>query len=409
MPTEILMPALSPIMEEGTLARWLVAEGDSVATGDPLAEIETEKATLEFEATGDGTIGRILVGEGTSDVRVGTPIATLLKPGETTLDPGEGAAAGPEAATRTDARGEAAPAGSSETRAPAPPDHARLFASPLARRVAAERGIDLRGLAGSGPQGRIIRADLDRADAPVSDSAHGAECPPPPADTSPDAERPDDEAARGTIAARVSGAPSTVPQVTLRRDIRVDALLSCRTEINRQRGAAVEVIDFVVKACALALQTVPEANATWAEDRLLRVTPSDVAVVVEGATRTPVLHDAEARPLSALSTELAALFACARAGRLSPDGTRGGALAVSDLGMYGVDSFDAIVTPAQSAILAVGAARTAPVVDAEGTCGAATVMSLSLSVDRRVMDSVTGAALLREIAAALEHPVAMLA
>jgi pyruvate dehydrogenase E2 component (dihydrolipoamide acetyltransferase) len=423
MPTEILMPALSPTMEEGKLVKWLVAEGDSVAEGDLLAEIDMDKATLEFEATGEGVIGRILVAEGTGGIRVGTPIALLLAPGETASDLGAPATAGPEAATRADARGEAAPAGSSELRAPPGDGAARIPASPLARRIAAERGVDLRGVTGSGPGGRIIRADLDRAvgteaQASMPPRAAAPDRSGPSSDRTIDTARPHEEVAldtmRSTIAARMSEASRTVPQFTLRRDIRVDALLACRDGINRRRpprGAPPSLTDFIVKACALALQAVPEANAIWAEDRILRLEPSDlaVAVAVEGGVCTPVLRDAEMRTLSDLSAERAELATQARNGRLAPEAAQGGALAISNLGMFGVESFDAIVTPPQSAILAIGAAHRTPVVDADGAVTTATVMSVSLGVDHRVFDGATGATLLREIAEALEHPLAMLA
>jgi len=416
MPTEILMPALSPTMEEGRLVKWLVAEGDSVAEGDLLAEIDMDKATLEFEATGEGVIGRILVGEGTGGIRVGTPIALLLAPGETASDLGAPATAAPEAATRADARGEAAPAGSSEARAPTGDTGARIPASPLARRIAAERGVDLRRLTGSGPGGRIIRADLDRARARGADAAQERSA--PSTDSAIDTARPHEEVAlgtmRSTIAARMSEASRTVPQFTLRRDIRVDALLACRDGINRRRpprGVPPSLTDFIVKACALALQAVPEANAIWAQDRILRLEASDlaVAVAVEGGVCAPVLRDAEARTLSDLSAERAELATQARNGRLAPEAAQGGALAISNLGMFGVESFDAIVTPPQSAILAIGAARRTPVVEADGVVTTATVMSVSLGVDHRVFDGAAGARLLREIAEALEHPLAMLA
>jgi len=416
MPTEILMPALSPTMEEGRLVKWLVAEGDRVSEGDLLAEIDMDKATLEFEATGEGVIGRILVGEGTGGIKVGAPIALLLAPGETAPAPGPTPAAAPEAATRADARGEAAPAGSSEARAPTGDTGARIPASPLARRIAAERGVDLRGVTGSGPGGRIIRADLDRAPARGADAA--PERSGLATDRTIDTARPHEEVAldpmRSTIAARMSEASRTVPQFTLRRDIRVDALLACRDEINRRRpprGVPPSLTDFIVKACALALQAVPEANAIWAQDRILRLERSDlvVAVAVEGGVCTPVLRDAETRTLSDLAAERAELATQARAGRLAPEAAQGGALAISNLGMFGVESFDAIVTPPQSAILAVGAAQRTPVVDAAGAVTTATVMSVSLGVDHRVFDGATAASLLREIAEALEHPLAMLA
>ena len=431
MPTEILMPALSPTMEEGTLAKWLVKEGDSVASGDLLAEIETDKATMEFEAADEGVIGKLLVAEGSAGVKVNTPIAVLLGEDESEDDIAEPAARpAPEAARPSDADAEAAPAGRSETAAPPAGkrgDGARIFASPLARRIAADRGIDLAQITGSGPRGRIVKADVEAAGAPKPAAAEApAQAAPPAPAPGPDAgqiaalyaDRDYQEVTldgmRKTIAARLTEAKQQIPHFYLRRDIHLDALLSLRAEINRQlapREIKLSVNDFIIKACAAALQQVPEANAVWAGDRILRLTPSDVAVAVaiEGGLFTPVLRDAHQKSLSALSTEMKDLAARARDRKLSPQEYQGGSFAISNLGMFGIENFDAVINPPHGAILAVGAGVQKPVVQADGTLGVATVMSVTLSVDHRVIDGALGAQLLAAIKDGLENPLALLA
>ena len=431
MPTEILMPALSPTMEEGTLAKWLVKEGDEVSSGDLLAEIETDKATMEFEAVDDGVIGKLLVAEGSEGVKVNTPIAVLLEEGESAEDIGRPAAAAPAAeAAPAPAKAEA-PAAAPAAPAPAAPETAggeRVFASPLARRIAAEKGIDLSRVQGSGPRGRIVKADLEGVSAApkpaAAPAAALAAAPAAPAGPSAEAvlkmyqDREFEEVAldgmRKTIAARLTEAKQSIPHFYLRRDIRLDALLAFRGQINKQleaRGVKLSVNDFIIKACALALQQVPEANAVWAGDRMLKLKPSDVAVAVaiEGGLFTPVLRDAEAKTLSALSTEMKDLAARARDRKLAPHEYQGGSFAISNLGMFGIDSFDAVINPPHGAILAVGAGVKKPVVDAEGQVSVATVMSVTLSVDHRVIDGALGAQLLQAIVENLENPMAMLA
>ncbi len=438
MPTEILMPALSPTMEEGKLAKWLVKEGDSVAAGDLIAEIETDKAVMEFEATEDGIIGKLLVEEGAEAVAVNTPIALLLEEGESLSD-----AAAPVAAAV-----EAAPAPATEAPSPATPKPAapaaqdaegkRVFASPLARRIAAQKGIDLTQISGSGPNGRIVKADVEAAStrpapapaqapagAPAAPAAAPAAAPvpaPAPVEASAIArlyegreyEEIPLDGMRKTIAARLSEAKQTIPHFYLRRDIRLDALLALRGEINaglKARGVKLSVNDFLIKACALALQQVPAANAVWAGDRLLRLKPSDVAVAVaiEGGLFTPVLQDADKKSLSALSAEMKDLAERARARRLAPHEYQGGAFAISNLGMFGIDNFDAVINPPHGSILAVGAGVKKPVVEEDGSLGVATVMSVTLSCDHRVIDGALGAEFLNAIKANLENPLAMLA
>ncbi|WP_212525977.1 pyruvate dehydrogenase complex dihydrolipoamide acetyltransferase [Actibacterium sp. MT2.3-13A] len=432
MPTEILMPALSPTMEEGTLAKWLVKEGDSVSSGDLLAEIETDKATMEFEAVDDGVIGKLLVAEGSEGVKVNTPIAVLLEESESASDIGGTAPAAPAAAAPapTPAKAET-PAAVTAARAPAAPHAAggdRIFASPLARRIAAEKGIDLSQVQGSGPRGRIVKADLEgvRAAPKPAAAAPAPAAAPAAAHAGPSTEavlkmyegRAYEEVPldgmRKTIAARLTEAKQTIPHFYLRRDIRLDALLAFRGQLNKQlesRGVKLSVNDFIIKACALALQQVPAANAVWAGDRVLQLKPSDVAVAVaiEGGLFTPVLKDAESKTLSALSAEMKDLAARARDRKLAPHEYQGGSFAISNLGMFGIDNFDAVINPPHGAILAVGAGVKKPVVDAEGQLSVATVMSVTLSVDHRVIDGALGAQLLQAIVENLENPMAMLA
>jgi pyruvate dehydrogenase E2 component (dihydrolipoamide acetyltransferase) len=411
----ILMPALSPTMESGTLAKWLVKEGDKVRSGSVIAEIETDKATMEFEAVDEGTVGRIVVPEGTEGVRVNDLIAVLLEDGE---DAGVLEAAAPQ--PQKDPAKAPDPQIGQAHRA-----DRRLFASPLARRFAGEKGIDLASIEGSGPHGRIVKADVDRAEAAdmpgVRSSAPSAARPPEP---DADAVRPlysgrefeeiKLDGMRRTIAARLSEAKATIPHFYLRRDVRLDALLQLRTEMNRAleaRGVKLSVNDFVIKACALALQQVPGCNAVWAGNRILRLKPSDVAVAVaiEGGLYTPVLRDAESKSLSVLSEEMKDLALRARARKLAPDEYQGGSFAISNLGMMGVESFDAVINPPHASILAVGAGVKRPVVNTSGEIEIARSMTITLSVDHRVIDGALGAAFLDAIRKNLEGPLAVLA
>ena len=434
MPTEILMPALSPTMEEGTLAKWLVKEGDEVQSGDIIAEIETDKATMEFEAVDEGIMGPILVAEGTEGVKVNTAIAVLLEEGESADDVSVASA---PAASAEPAQAVAAPAPqASAPAAPAPAaaDGSRIFASPLARRIAADKGLDLAAIQGSGPRGRIVKADVESAQPGAATAPAAVETTPAPAapaaapapmPQSADAAtvarmyegRSYEEVAldgmRKTIAARLSEAKQTIPHFYLRRDIKLDALLKFRSELNKQlegRGVKLSVNDFIIKACALALQRVPDANAVWAGDRVLKMKASDVAVAVaiEGGLFTPVLQDAESKTLSALSTEMKDLASRARDRKLAPHEYQGGSFAISNLGMFGIDNFDAIVNPPHAGILAVGTGVKKPVVGADGEVTVATVMSVTMSVDHRVIDGALGAEFLKAIVDNLENPMTML-
>jgi pyruvate dehydrogenase E2 component (dihydrolipoamide acetyltransferase) len=425
MAVEILMPALSPTMEEGTLAKWLVKEGDAVKSGQILAEIETDKATMEFEAVDEGIVGRILVAEGTAGVKVNTPIAVMV-------DEGEAADAAPAPVTA-----KAVPAAASAPVVmapvaavqPAASQGARVFASPLARRIAADKGLDMAQVKGSGPHGRIVKADVEAAKpgaVPVTPVVAVATVPAPALAVSASAETVKKmftdrqfteiplDGMRKTIAARLTEAKQTIPHFYLRRSVNLDPLMAFRENLNAQlagRGVKLSVNDFIIKACALALQAVPAANAVWAGDRVLQMKASDVAVAVaiEGGLFTPVLRDAEAKSLSSLSAEMKDLAARAKTRKLAPHEYQGGSFAISNLGMMGVENFDAVINPPHGSILAVGAGIKKPVVGKDGQVTVATMMSMTLSVDHRVIDGALGAEFLKAIVDNLENPMAMLA
>ena len=445
MPIEILMPALSPTMEQGSLTKWLVKAGDTVASGDLLAEIETDKATMEFEAVDEGIIGEILIPEGSQDVAVNTPIAILLDDDETADGPDHTASAPASLPVRADTSAIATldsatpadavhkPVTPTATLAPtSQPDTktGRVFATPLARRIAADKGLDLSQIIGSGPKGRIVKADVEDAiaavPAPATNSASTAVSTEQIAISSGPAtetvlkmysDRTFDEikldGMRKTIAARLTEAKRTIPHFYLRRDIQLDALLALRSELNSQlatRDVKLSVNDFIIKAAALALQSVPAANAVWAGDRVLQLKPSDVAVAVaiEGGLFTPVLKDADSKSLSTLSAEMKDMANRARNKKLAPHEYQGGSFAISNLGMFGVDNFDAVINPPHGAILAVGAGKKRPVVTPDGSLGVATVMSVTMSVDHRAIDGALGAQLLQAIVENLENPLTML-
>jgi len=391
---------------------------------------------MEFEAVDEGVIGKIVIAEGSEGVKVNEVIAVLLEDGESADDIGSSPAPKADAAPAA----EAAPAKSDDkaaaapTPAPAAPvkDGERVFATPLARRIAADKGLDLADVKGSGPRGRIVKADVENAKAgakPAEAAAPAAAKSSAPAAAlaagpSTDAvlktyaDRPFEEVKldgmRKTIAARLTEAKQSVPHFYLRRDIQLDALLKFRSQLNKQlepRGVKLSVNDFITKACALALQQVPEANAVWAGDRTLQFEKSDVAVAVaiEGGLFTPVLKDAEMKSLSALSAEMKDLATRARDRKLAPHEYSGGSFAISNLGMFGIDNFDAIINPPHAAILAVGAGAKKPIVGADGELTVGTVMSTTLSVDHRVIDGAMGANLLNAIKDNLENPMTMLA
>jgi pyruvate dehydrogenase E2 component (dihydrolipoamide acetyltransferase) len=444
MPTEILMPALSPTMEEGKLARWLIREGQAVKAGDVIAEIETDKATMEVEAVDDGKVGKLLVAEGTEGVKVNTPIAVLV---------GEGESAGATPAPKPQAPKPQAPQpaahkpGVPEAATPAPKPQApqtapkangsRIFASPLARRLAREAGLDLAALAGSGPHGRIVKSDVETA----AQKGLGSGAPPkagmavsmrsvpgpvaPPVMT--DAQIlalyekgsydlvPHDNM-RKVIAQRLTQSKQTIPHYRLSVDCRIDELLRARERMNASapkdgpRAYKLSVNDFIIKAMAMALVQVPAANVTWTEGGTLRHRYSDigVAVAIDGGLFTPVIRHAELKSLSEISNEMRDLAERARKRRLAPHEYQGGTTSISNLGMYGIESFDAVINPPHATILAVGSGEKRAVVVGDRVA-VATLMTCTLSCDHRVVDGAVGAELLTAVKALIEDPVRMLA
>ena len=421
MALEILMPALSPTMEEGTLTKWLVAEGDFIRSGDLLAEIETDKAIMEFEAVDEGIIGKLLVSEGTSNVKVNSAIALLLEDGDAA-----DATASPAAVATPTIVPPLSIVPLSQKLVESTKSRPRIFSSPLARRIAKDKGLDLNKITGSGPKGRIVKADL--SDKSLTDflapavTVQLSSAQPALLDASSieaiykgrTYETIALDGMRKIIATRLTEAKQTIPHFYLRRDIQLNELLIARSKINKQlgkRGIKVSVNDFIIKACALALQAVPTANSIWAGDRILQMTASDVAVAVaiEGGLFTPVLQDAQDKSLSQLATEMKDLAERARSRKLAPHEYQGGSFAISNLGMMGVDNFDAVINPPHGAILAVGAGKKKPVALEDGSLGVATVMSVTMSVDHRVIDGALGAELLQEIVNNLENPFCLFA
>jgi len=436
MPTPILMPALSPTMTEGNLARWLKKEGDPVRPGEVIAEIETDKATMEVEAVDEGVIGKILVPAGTEGVKVNTPIALLLGEGEDARAlEAPPAPAGATAPAEGD--GEVKPATPAPAAAPpavpaaaAGTSEGRIFASPLARRMAAQAGLDLRAIKGTGPGGRIVKADIEAAlaaappavaptaraaPAPAPTVTAPAVAPPTPAPVTPPPGVAFDEIPlnnmRKTIARRLSEAKATIPHFYLTIDVGLDALLDLRAKLNARPNVdyKLSVNDFVIKAVALALKKVPDCNASFAGDKILRWRDVDVAVAVaiEGGLITPVVRKADQKTLSVISAEMKDLAARARAGKLKPEEFQGGGFTISNLGMYGIREFAAIINPPQACILAVGAAEKRPVVEGEAIV-ARTLMTVTLSTDHRVVDGALGAEFLQAFKALIEDPMGLL-
>lgn len=484
MTIQILMPALSPTMEEGKLAKWLVKEGDTVTSGTIVAEIETDKATMEVEAVDEGTVGKLLVAEGSEGVRVNTPIAVLLEPGEDasamSAAGGAPAAAGPASSPASSqveadkAKADKAKAGASNgsgggspelTPQAAPASQSgvaqphgkaaafheatpgagksagqRIFASPLARRLAKDQGLDLSLLDGSGPHGRIVKRDVDKAaqtgtgKAGASPSAGTALATMPPGPAAATGRMipgmSDDkifalyedgtyevvphDGMRRVIAERLTQSKQTIPHFYLTIECRIDELLRARARLNEgaptegPRAYKLSVNDFVIKALALALQDVPDANATWTTQGTLRHRHSDigVAVAIPGGLFTPVIRSAELKPLSEISNEMKDLAARARKRRLAPHEYQGGTTSISNLGMYGIKEFDAVINPPHSTILAVGAGIQTPVV-VDGRVEVATVMGCTLSCDHRVVDGALGANLLNAFKRYIEDPIRM--
>lgn len=423
MAQKILMPALSPTMTEGTLAKWLKKEGDTVSAGDVIAEIETDKATMEFEAVEEGVLARILVSAGTQGVPVNEPIALLLEEGDdaSALD----ALMVPVTNRMAVEPSSSAPVTLSAPRRQAVPVAAygtRIFASPLARRLAKEAGLDLASVAGSGPRGRIVRHDVEKALAsgpvPVTPSAAAVQAPSSasvksalqPMPWQPYTAEPN-SSVRKVIARRLAESKQTVPHFYLSIDIELDALMKLRKQLNEVPSAEhkLSVNDFIIKACALALRKVPAANAMWTDDAVLRFDEVDVSVAVATDTGliTPVIRNADRKGLSTISAEMKALAKKAREGKLRPEEFQGGGFSISNLGMYGIKSFSAIINPPQSCILAVGAGEERVVVR-DGAVAVRTVMSVTLSVDHRSVDGAVGAQFLAAMKPLLEDPIQLM-
>ncbi|MGV3730307.1 MAG: pyruvate dehydrogenase complex dihydrolipoamide acetyltransferase [Sphingopyxis sp.] len=450
MPIELKMPALSPTMEEGTLAKWLVKEGDEVKSGDLLAEIETDKATMEFEAVDEGVISQILVAEGTDNVKVGTVIAVIAGEDE---DVGKAKAAPAPAAAKEEAKsaepqdvapakagaaGNSAPnttapasAGATERAAPAPAASGdRIKASPLAKRLAAEQGIDLKALTGTGPGGRIVKADLEGAPATgaAAPSASAASATPAPATAAPAAAPapagpiPDfgipheDEKLSGmrkTIARRLSQSMQEAPHIYLTVDIRLDALLKLRGELNaslESRGVKLSVNDMLIKALAVALERVPSCNVSFGGDVMRKYSRADISVAVSipGGLITPIIVDAGAKSLSKISTEMAELAGRAKEGKLKPEEYQGGTASISNMGMMGIKQFTAVINPPQAMIMAIGAGEKRPYV-VDDALAIATVMSATGSFDHRAIDGADGALLMKTFKELVESPLGLVA
>ena len=426
MAIEVLMPALSPTMEDGTLAKWFVKEGDKVEPGDLLAEIETDKATMEFEAVEEGIIEKLLVSEGTEGVKVNSAIATLSGEDNSTSKNIEEPAASNTIKTETSAINAKKIENNSDSKS-----RDRVFITPLARRIAEKKGIDINLISGTGPHGRIIKKDLvNLKSAPLGkvlqnpDVVTAKSISPNISDSfSYDAlleiyaDRNFTEIAldgmRKTIASRLSEAKQTIPHFYLRRSVKMENLLDFRQKINKKlsnKNIKVSINDIIIKACSEALQSNPDANAIWAGNKLIKFESSDIAVAVsvEGGLFTPVIKDTDQKTISNISEEMKDLASRARAKKLMPTEFQGGSFAISNLGMFGIESFDAIINPPHAAILAVGTGKKKPVVSDDGSLGAATEMELSLSVDHRVIDGVLGAQLLHTIVDNLENPIGLL-
>ncbi|MBD60053.1 MAG: pyruvate dehydrogenase complex dihydrolipoamide acetyltransferase [Citromicrobium sp.] len=431
MPTPIKMPALSPTMEEGTLAKWLVKAGDTVSAGDLLAEIETDKATMEFEAVDEGTIASIEIDEGTEGVKVGTVIAMLAGEGESVEDAAKAAPAEkaePEAGAKAEekdvvpakagtaggqsAKPKATPASAGET------DSGRIFASPLARRIAEQKGLDLAQVSGSGPKGRIVKADLERVPAQAGTSTGQAQPQevPTSAGTRMDGDAPYAEekvsGVRKVVAKRLTEAKQEVPHYYLSVDIHLDALLAARADLNKMLeadGVKLSVNDLLIKALAKALMRTPEAHVSFQGDTLHRYSRADISVAVASPKGliTPIIRGADRKSLAEIATEMKELAGKAREGKLQPHEYQGGTASISNLGMFGIKQFDAVINPPQGMIMAVGAGEQRPWV-VDGQIAPATVMTASGSFDHRAIDGAEGAKLMEAFKIMCEQPMGMM-
>jgi len=421
MPINIQMPALSPTMEEGTLTKWLIKEGDTVESGDIMAEIETDKATMEFEAVDEGIIGKIIIPEGTSGVKVNEIIAILLEDGEdaSSIEIQEDIKLKNNTndevnVTNTEIKEIKADVIKSNSSAD------RVFATPLARRIAKSKDLNLNSISGSGPYGRIVKADVEVSiSLPSKDTVTTTMAKSASSETVKSLYKErvfieiELDGMRKVIANRLTEAKQTIPHFYLRKSVNLDKLLKIRTDMNEglaDKDTKISVNDFIIKASSLALQDVPKANVVWAEDRILQMKASDVAVAVsvEGGLFTPVIFDSENKSLSSLSSEIKDLASRARDRKLLPSEYQGGSFAISNLGMMGVENFDAVINPPHGSILAVGAGVKKPIALDDGSVSVATIMSLTLSVDHRAIDGALGAEFLSKITKYLENPLTML-
>jgi pyruvate dehydrogenase E2 component (dihydrolipoyllysine-residue acetyltransferase) len=432
MPVAVLMPALSPTMTEGKLAKWVKKEGDTIESGDVIAEIETDKATMEVEAVDEGTLGKIVVPEGTEGVAVNAPIAILLSEGEdaSALDgfsvdaPAAGAPAAEaeqaEPAESPAAQQEAAEKKEAAAASPPPAETGkRIFASPLARRLARDAGLDLAGIKGSGPRGRIVKTDVEKAKAAPKPAPAAKEAAPAPAPAAapPDLGAPVVPVANSTmrkvIAKRLAQSKRDIPHYYLTIDCHIDPLMDLRRQLNaRAEGEGaykLSVNDFVVKAVALALRAYPDANCTWTDEAILLYQTVDVCVAVAAPAGliTPVVRNADQKGLATISNEVKHLAGRAREGKLTPEEYQGGGFTVSNLGMYGIREFSAIINPPQSCLLAVGAAEQRPMVK-DGALAVGTMMTCTLSADHRSVDGAKGAEFLQILKKRIEDPLTML-
>ena len=437
MPTPIKMPALSPTMEEGTLAKWLVKPGDTVSAGDIMAEIETDKATMEFEAVDEGTIASIEVEEGAEGVKVGTVIAMLAEEGEDVEEAAKAAPSGeaPKEEAKDDPEPKPAQAEPVEAPGPTPAASAddspstssgradvakgdRIIASPLAKRIAEQKGLDLSAITGSGPNGRIVKADVEGAKpgaAPAKEAAAPAPSAAKPATQASDLDAPYEAQklnnVRKVIAKRLTEAKQTIPHIYLTVDVRLDALLKLRGELNKSLeadGVKLSVNDLLIKALARALQRVPACNVSFQGDELYQYTREDISVAVAAPSGliTPIIRDAGRKGLAQISTEMKELAGKAKDGKLQPHEYQGGTASLSNLGMFGTKQFDAVINPPQAMILAVGAGEQRPHV-VDGALSVATVMSATGSFDHRAIDGADGAQLMEAFKQLCENPMGL--
>jgi pyruvate dehydrogenase E2 component (dihydrolipoamide acetyltransferase) len=421
MATNILMPALSPTMTEGNLVRWLKQEGERIKAGDVIAEIETDKATMEVEAVDEGILGRILVPAGTQGVKVNDVIAVLVEAGEAV--PAAGVAPKAAAAPAAAPAPVTAPVAAAPAPVAAPASGDRVFASPLARRMAAQAGVDISKIAGSGPNGRIVKADVDaalsRGPAPVAAAAPAplVAAPRPVAPvaiTAPHTAVPN-SSIRKVIARRLAESKATIPHFYVSTDVEIDALLKIRADLNARSpkdgpGAyKLSVNDLVIKATAVTLRRFPNVNAMWTEDAILQLHDVDISVAVSipDGLITPIVKNADIKGLAAISNEMKDLAARAKTGKLKPEEFQGGGFSISNMGMYGVRDFAAIINPPQAGILAVSAGEQRPVVK-NGALAIATVMTLTLSVDHRVIDGALAAEFLQALKRNIEDPLSLM-